>query len=1591
MRPALKSFVVVFVIVFFVSGIVLAQPIENEDNLVELEQSTEESDELFIDGEITQWYESVPKDKIWTVRFNYEVDVTTLAYPNIKVEDSEGNTTPVNVIPSGDLMTIEIAPLVPYMSGEQYTLYISDQIKTSDGKLLNKSRVIRFNVSGYNKLVDISISPQNVTAQSGEIVEFSAIVTGTDNQDVIWEMKKGKEGGVISSDGIYIAPEKAGTYNIIAKSKENPEKVALATVNVIMPQVKKVDFFLSYIMVNENNESLKLGQKMTIRARVDNKSLEDTNPGGSVVRFLVDGKTIDEVPINFSKGDYFKDVVTHYYLLEGPYIDLPQKDETSVKIEAVIDPEDKRVEKDEENNRSELWLNVVSDMDTNYTGDSNLYLDSTNISAYTVINDINSTAGVAYPGQPLTVLADLQFDEDYATPKSGNVKFYIDNQLIKVKTYDNYTFLYEHGLQPFARFFVPNNYDKDKINCRVVLDNGCEGTVDIPVMHWDFAVTEAGMNWTNSIIAIPGEKLFLKARIFNNTGTQKPRKQDGECIIVVVNGEIIDQKFWKADENNESIIQAYYDVPVLQTEPLKFSIIIDPYNQSIEKDKKNNIATIEIPIYQDKKEDPSIYISRNTKGYFNGPIIPGKTIYLMSGIINNSWELFSDSNLKMKYKINGEIVDEFEINSNNILAGQQNLFVRPWTVPKNLNKDIVFDVVLNSYEVSDDTSTEKILSYASFMLPVERPEINVYEEELSFNSQKVYSGEKIILNAIVHNDSMVPVAECPVAFMINNQEVARELVTVSANTSISVEKEYEVPLIESVEPDTSLINDESTNLSYQVFIDPENTISKSRAGKDKTGEVIIPVYQVPEDRTISVSVKDGMTGVKDTEVVLLLDSENMMEGKTNSEGICAFTGATAGIHELFISKPGYKTISKKIEIKQNEYSKDFTINKFYKKDYSSILGTDLDRDYMPDSSEETHKSSVTDEDTDKDGVPDGVDISPLINPVNPNWIEKQKPGMINFKTPIKAYGMEGTAESYFRNPVTKALVLSEMYKDEGVLNSILGEGNIAGSINKIFEEIGFSVRDIGEIDLQKEGIVDEEIVEYNMLGNSFIIPSSSLHPVEYRFYYDYITKYNTANVKNSEELSFPLNSEHYRYLWYPINIKNGYEQCLTMQFRDSITFDKISYQDDQHYNIPALMYSLYKSDDFENEINTPYYENTAVIMIQDKDILSVVLDIPKEIAIYEDSYIKITPVWISKHDTQSETKPLNPNFDFKGITKSIVYKNETYESISLTQEYKSFRDLNDRIIEPEELELFSGELGYEKEEIEYSVLSYNPYNISDKYLFSEVKKNIVSYTISESEELSSVINSNKSIVFNIEKFNNLESYEGTIFSNDIFNNERYDEIFSDIEGLSEPFCVGFSEDEAWIVKNENKDINADYFSQYVFGNKEILVLEYSGKVGELNSGIKLPDIFSGKGQDIFGELIFITENDFYMSNADKTEDIFLKRTYEKFIKKGLYKGIWSVVLSQNNIDPLSIISSADDILVESEVFNQECKKLLFNQAENYYNSSRYTDFEYFILGEIPYNVSENAYISLRNNLFKVINHNNDTGLPYISIFVEPEI
>lgn len=81
--------------------------------------------------------------------------------------------------------------------------------------------------------VAISIRPEELTLDPGASETFTATVTGTDNKDVLWSIREGSPaGGTITDGGRYTAPATPGEYHVVATSKADPSKSAVAVVHV---------------------------------------------------------------------------------------------------------------------------------------------------------------------------------------------------------------------------------------------------------------------------------------------------------------------------------------------------------------------------------------------------------------------------------------------------------------------------------------------------------------------------------------------------------------------------------------------------------------------------------------------------------------------------------------------------------------------------------------------------------------------------------------------------------------------------------------------------------------------------------------------------------------------------------------------------------------------------------------------------------------------------------------------------------------------------------------------------------------------------------------------------------------------------------------------------------------------------------------------------------------------------------------------------------------------------------------------------------------------------------------------------------------
>jgi len=80
--------------------------------------------------------------------------------------------------------------------------------------------------------ITVSISPAAFTVQTGAAQALAATVTGTDDTVVSWSLQE-TGGGTVNVAGIYVAPQIAGIFHIVATSHADPTRTAVAVATVV--------------------------------------------------------------------------------------------------------------------------------------------------------------------------------------------------------------------------------------------------------------------------------------------------------------------------------------------------------------------------------------------------------------------------------------------------------------------------------------------------------------------------------------------------------------------------------------------------------------------------------------------------------------------------------------------------------------------------------------------------------------------------------------------------------------------------------------------------------------------------------------------------------------------------------------------------------------------------------------------------------------------------------------------------------------------------------------------------------------------------------------------------------------------------------------------------------------------------------------------------------------------------------------------------------------------------------------------------------------------------------------------------------------
>ena len=92
--------------------------------------------------------------------------------------------------------------------------------------------------------VDVRLTPAKARVPAGNGFDFAATVAGAENYEVSWTVQEGDaggrvvprgakaQGGKVSSLAVYIAPNTPGTYHLLATSRADPRKSAMAEIVV---------------------------------------------------------------------------------------------------------------------------------------------------------------------------------------------------------------------------------------------------------------------------------------------------------------------------------------------------------------------------------------------------------------------------------------------------------------------------------------------------------------------------------------------------------------------------------------------------------------------------------------------------------------------------------------------------------------------------------------------------------------------------------------------------------------------------------------------------------------------------------------------------------------------------------------------------------------------------------------------------------------------------------------------------------------------------------------------------------------------------------------------------------------------------------------------------------------------------------------------------------------------------------------------------------------------------------------------------------------------------------------------------------------
>jgi len=178
--------------------------------------------------------------KPWTVSFNKALSSTTVNTTNIKVVGENNNYVDIHVSLANNNKSVVVSPVADYESNKAYTLIVTENVKSTDGKPLPKEVRMAFNTesapakpSGFTVCIDPAQYYKGITG-----------INGTKAKDVNLSTAL-KLGDILKARGFNVVYTRNTDSVSWTESNEADAKAAIA-------KNAKADLFLS---INTNNSS----------------------------------------------------------------------------------------------------------------------------------------------------------------------------------------------------------------------------------------------------------------------------------------------------------------------------------------------------------------------------------------------------------------------------------------------------------------------------------------------------------------------------------------------------------------------------------------------------------------------------------------------------------------------------------------------------------------------------------------------------------------------------------------------------------------------------------------------------------------------------------------------------------------------------------------------------------------------------------------------------------------------------------------------------------------------------------------------------------------------------------------------------------------------------------------------------------------------------------------------------------------------------------------------------------------------------------------------------------------------------------------